>query len=320
MTNNEEVTIYYEMFMGIQFGMIEAKLIDHGLSEHLLSRGAPFVTFLPPGKRKPRKVTGEKGSSYIVILRGTGYPDPPAPFVMQGGTDTGRMSGLAYASGGSDCKRIYAFDDDSHIAYDPRFRVAFDRFINGFTDRIIADYRGAPLPSTEAALRPSNETASDDDSETDVGPANREPTQHSSFDPSALEDERRRSLAERVLRPGQAKFREAVLSAYGRRCAITGCNILEALEAAHIIPYCGPDSDHVTNGLLLRLDLHSLFDAGLLAVHPETLVVELEASVSGGYYSIIEGRRLRVPRDAAHRPNPQALVTRYQDFLSRKQE
>jgi hypothetical protein len=319
MANYEEVTIYYEMFLGTQFGMIEAQLIDHGLSQHPLRQGIPIVSYLPTGKRKPRSVNGEKGHSYIVILRGTDYPDPPAPFIVVGGKDKRAINGLALTSGGSECNKIYAFDEHSLESFDPRFRAEFDRFISQFSDKIIADYRDPSTPSSEVkAPRPVEESAPELPAASLLTLESQVPHLEGPFDPSNLEDERRRSLAERVLRPGQAKFREAVLNAYGHRCAITGCNVVEALEAAHIIPYCGSDSDHVTNGLLLRLDLHSLFDAGLLAVNPDTLVVELEARVSGGFYSIIEGRQLRMPRDAANHPNLQALTTRYQEFFRRK--
>ena len=60
------------------------------------------------------------------------------------------------------------------------------------------------------------------------------------------------------------KFRDALIGAYAGRCAITGCSVLDILEAAHITPYLGPDTNHVTNGLLLRADLHTLFDTCLL--------------------------------------------------------
>ncbi len=71
-------------------------------------------------------------------------------------------------------------------------------------------------------------------------------------------------------RRGQQRFRDALIDAYEGRCAITGCQVLDVLEAAHITPYLGPETNHVTNGLLLRADLHTLFDTDLIAVDPET--------------------------------------------------
>ncbi len=50
------------------------------------------------------------------------------------------------------------------------------------------------------------------------------------------------------------------MDAYGGRCAVTNCDIEDVLEAAHISPYNGPSTDQVYNGLLLRTDIHTLFD------------------------------------------------------------
>lgn len=69
-------------------------------------------------------------------------------------------------------------------------------------------------------------------------------------------------------RLGQGAFRVLVTDSYRRRCAITGEKTLPALEAAHIRPYSYGGSHEASNGLLLRRDLHSLFDAGYVTVTP----------------------------------------------------
>ena len=77
-------------------------------------------------------------------------------------------------------------------------------------------------------------------------------------------------------RRGQAKFRNILLKMYGGRCAISGCNAEDALEAAHIIPYSESPINRVENGILLRSDIHTLFDLGLLAIdtsNPDALKV-----------------------------------------------
>ena len=61
------------------------------------------------------------------------------------------------------------------------------------------------------------------------------------FEPSQAKDTRDKILAEVTRRRGQPKFRKQLISAYGSRCAISGCNAIEALEAAHITPYRGED-------------------------------------------------------------------------------
>lgn len=73
-------------------------------------------------------------------------------------------------------------------------------------------------------------------------------------------------------RVGQGAFRVLVTDAYERRCAITGERTLPVLEAGHIVPYSVEQSNLVSNGLLLRADLHKLFDQGLLTVTPELRV------------------------------------------------
>lgn len=72
----------------------------------------------------------------------------------------------------------------------------------------------------------------------------------------------------RIVQPrlGQATFRTAVLDAYGRACAVTGEHSLPALEASHIRSYAKDGPHEVRNGLLLRADLHRLFDTGYVTV------------------------------------------------------
>ena len=80
------------------------------------------------------------------------------------------------------------------------------------------------------------------------------------------EDGRSRTIATVVRRRGQPEFRRALIEAYGGRCAISECDAEAALEACHIRPYMGPKTNALSNGLLLRADLHTLFDLGLLAI------------------------------------------------------
>ncbi|WP_326644148.1 HNH endonuclease [Streptosporangium sp. NBC_01755] len=70
-------------------------------------------------------------------------------------------------------------------------------------------------------------------------------------------------------RLGQQAFQAVVLNAYDRRCAITGDKIRPVLQAAHIRPLSAGGEHRLDNGLLLRSDIHTLFDRGYLAVDPE---------------------------------------------------
>jgi hypothetical protein len=127
------------------------------------------------------------------------------------------------------------------------------------------------------------------------------------FDPRSTLDARERTVAQIVQRRGQADFRRELLVAYEGRCAMSGCDAEQALEAAHIRPYRGVDTHRVENGLLLRADLHVLFDVGLMAVEPDSLEILLAPALFSGSYSVLRGSRLRVPRHDALRPNPEAL-------------
>lgn len=108
-------------------------------------------------------------------------------------------------------------------------------------------------------------------------------------------------------RRGQATFRAQLLEAYGRRCAITGCTAEAVLEAAHILPYRGEHTNRVDNGLLLRADVHTLFDLGLVWVTDE-LRVAIASSLRGTEYEGLEGRELELPELSALCPNAAHLA------------
>lgn len=113
-------------------------------------------------------------------------------------------------------------------------------------------------------------------------------------------------------RLGQGAFRVLVTDAYTRRCAITGERTLPALEAAHIKPFAQLGPHQTANGLLLRSDLHKLFDLGYVTVTP-ALVVEVSRKIkeqfeNGKDYYALHGRKLVVvPPAEKDRPAPQYL-------------
>ena len=131
--------------------------------------------------------------------------------------------------------------------------------------------------------------------------------QMSEFDPKDVDDARQRALADVVRRPGQSAFREALLKAYGGRCAVTGCDFTGTLEAAHITPHRGAKTDHVENGLLLRADVHMLFDRGLLTVDSKTMKVRVAAVLKGTAYQELEGKVLAKRKPGTPGPSLEAL-------------
>ena len=110
-----------------------------------------------------------------------------------------------------------------------------------------------------------------------------------------------------VLRRGQKQFRDKLLLAYGERCAITGFDCVDVLEAAHISPYLGEHTNDVTNGILLRADIHTLFDLGLFTIDPTSMAVELNGALPASMYAFLQGKTLRVPMNPQWRPSEAAL-------------
>src|ERR1022692_3323923 len=117
-----------------------------------------------------------------------------------------------------------------------------------------------------------------------------------------------------IARRGQSGFRDVLMNAYGGRCAITGYDATVALEAAHLRPYRGPESNTVTNGLLLRADMHTLFDLGLLAVDPGTRLIAVSKLLTGTHYGSLVTRTLAEPAENAHRPGQEVLDELWQHF------
>lgn len=112
-------------------------------------------------------------------------------------------------------------------------------------------------------------------------------------------------------RLGQGAFRIVVTDAYQRRCSITGERTLPALEAAHIKPYKKEGPHDVRNGLLLRSDIHRLFDAGYVTVTPDhhfevSRRIREEFENGRDYYQF-HGNRVRLPPEAISRPNKDFL-------------
>lgn len=131
--------------------------------------------------------------------------------------------------------------------------------------------------------------------------------QEHAFDPKSIEDARNRVLASIVRRRGQAAFRQKLLVAYGERCAVTGCDLVQVLEAAHIHPYRGEQTNAVSNGLLLRADLHTLFDLYLIAIVPGSRLIRLAPALSQSDYTRYEGMPLNTPASPSAMASNEAL-------------
>lgn len=120
-------------------------------------------------------------------------------------------------------------------------------------------------------------------------------------------DTRRWQKTVSMIREGQSKFRELLLSSYTNKCAVTGYDIPEALEAAHIRPYRGLHTNETRNGILLRADIHNLFDFGVLGVDPDNNKIVLSTKATHSTYSNLSGKQITIPDISTDRPDPLLL-------------
>ncbi len=112
-------------------------------------------------------------------------------------------------------------------------------------------------------------------------------------------------------RLGQGSFRVLVTDAYDRRCALTNERTLPALDAAHIKPYSAEGAHKVDNGLLMRRDLHALFDRGYVTVTPN-MQIEVSRRIreefeNGRDYYRLHGLPVRPPTAIANKPSAEHL-------------
>ena len=120
----------------------------------------------------------------------------------------------------------------------------------------------------------------------------------------------RQTQAAAIGRAGQVAFRQALLAQYGGKCAITGCVAADALEAAHIVPYHSEPSNQPRNGLLLRADIHTLFDKNLIRVNEVSRRILIDLRLQDTEYAQLSGRRLTDPLDPQHLPTDSLFATR----------
>jgi putative restriction endonuclease len=112
-------------------------------------------------------------------------------------------------------------------------------------------------------------------------------------------------------RLGQRSFQAVVLDAYHRRCAISGTHIPPVLQAAHIRPVTAGGEHRLDNGLLLRSDVHTLYDRGYLGVDPKfrlQVSPRLREDFSNGdQFYAMAGQVISLPERKVDRPGPEFL-------------
>ena len=93
-----------------------------------------------------------------------------------------------------------------------------------------------------------------------------------------------RQLVAVKIRRGQSKFRKNILHKYNSKCVVTGCSTTDVLEAAHILHHSESGINHSSNGILLRSDIHVLFDLDKLKINPKSFKIEIDESLKSSEY------------------------------------
>jgi hypothetical protein len=127
------------------------------------------------------------------------------------------------------------------------------------------------------------------------------------FRAHSVTEGRRLELEAIIRRRGQTSLRKRLLKAYKGRCAVTGCAVETVLEAAHISPYLGDRTHDLSNALLLRSDVHTLFDLGKLGVDGSNFSVVLAEELVHTNYRVLAGRKIQLPERIEDRPSRDAL-------------
>lgn len=117
-------------------------------------------------------------------------------------------------------------------------------------------------------------------------------------------------MSERV---GQPQFKLDISNAYGYKCCISGEVTPELLQAAHIQSYINKDSNHPQNGLLLRIDLHKMYDSGLLTID-EDYKVHISRKVTSPDYTMFDGKTIALPKNKSKWPSSIAIKEKMKEF------
>ena len=136
-----------------------------------------------------------------------------------------------------------------------------------------------------------------------------EPKRKKIREPKNTESAKEKIAQAIAARQGQEKFRRELLQTYGPVCLVTGPNIHDTLEAAHIKPYSEGGTFDRSNGLLLRADIHTLFDLGLIAINTADMTVIISLKLNRSSYQALSGQKLHFSTGRESIPSKDALDT-----------
>jgi predicted restriction endonuclease len=120
-------------------------------------------------------------------------------------------------------------------------------------------------------------------------------------------------------RRGQQEFRQNLLRLY-KKCLITGCDVEEVLDAAHIQAYSEAGTFEVSNGMLLRADIHTLFDLGLITIDTADMTVITAEELKNTVYDEFNKKKLHFPQGTEGVSDRKALHDHHQSAIQRQQQ
>jgi hypothetical protein len=126
------------------------------------------------------------------------------------------------------------------------------------------------------------------------------------FDPRSVTVAREACLRAIVMRRGRTDFRHMLMDAYDLKCAVTGTEVGPALEAAHLYPYNGAETNALQNGILLRADWHTLFDLGLWTLDDDYRII-VASEITSEVYQKYHQTLMRLPRVVSQHPSSKAI-------------
>ncbi|MFF2499591.1 HNH endonuclease [Peribacillus sp. NPDC058075] len=122
---------------------------------------------------------------------------------------------------------------------------------------------------------------------------------------------------ERKKRIDGPAFKDSLIKIYDK-CVITDESFSGVLEGCHIQPYVKEESNHIQNGLLLRADIHKLFDDGYIIID-ENYIVRVSSLLKSDYYKSFNGKKINLPKEKRYYPSQKALKDKM-NFFKRADE
>ena len=114
-------------------------------------------------------------------------------------------------------------------------------------------------------------------------------------------------------REGTYKFKNQLLEIYSNKCSISKEITIDVLEGAHIHPYINKESNHMQNGILLRVDIHRLFDKNLISID-KNYKIHVSERLNDTVYYQYNGKKITLPFHESFYPSKDALELKHQNF------